>query len=206
MAMTLRYEADVDLPTLAAELGVEAGGLAGEADARRRAWRATSAALKVAGRHGVAAGGGAGVRRPGRASCGWARPSSRARPARACRTTPARSTRWRRSRARPTRWRSSPDGRCAAFASADRSVAHLRRRGRPRPAPLHRPHRVGVVRRLLARRHPAALRRQGRHRPPVGRGHGRELKSRSTPTSTSCPRWRSAPTAGGPCRRGTTTR
>ena len=43
MTMTLRYEADVDLPTLAAEVGHAAGAIAAASGRFGERWRATSA-------------------------------------------------------------------------------------------------------------------------------------------------------------------
>ena len=122
MTMTLRYEADVDLPTLAAEVGVKPEELLPRL-VESGATGAQPRAAEGAGRHGAAAGGGAGVRRHG------ARPAARRRvpagPDRpdACRTTPARSIRWRRSPAPPTPWPSAPTAGWPPSPAPTRRVA-----------------------------------------------------------------------------------
>ena len=94
----------------------------------RRSWRELRPA-EGAGRHGAAAGRGAGVRRRWCATCGWARRSSRAGRARRCRTTPARSIRWRRSRSPANAVAFSPDGRLRRLRQRRQDGADLGRGG-----------------------------------------------------------------------------
>ena len=107
MTATLRYEADVDLPTLAAEIGLKPE----ELQAADRQVGGIVAELRPAeSRRAARCRGRSSPRRSAIwcATCVWERCSSRARRARCCATTPARSIRWRRSPARPTRSPSAP--------------------------------------------------------------------------------------------------
>ena len=107
MAMTLRYEADVDLPTLAAEAGVRPEELLialTQSEVLTQKLRRAQGARRSTG--GPASRG----RKASAiwcANCVWAARFSPARWAKRCWTTPARSIRWKRRAAPPTRWHSA---------------------------------------------------------------------------------------------------
>ena len=119
--ITLKYEADIDLETAAAEVGLRPSA----ASRQDRPIGHAPQALRLAplrGRHGESANLGAGVRRrDARTAARHALPRRRST-ARPTRTTPANSTRSNRATARRTRWRSSRTGQRAVIAAADRSV------------------------------------------------------------------------------------
>ena len=120
MNATLRYEADVDLPTLAAEIGLKPEELLPRLTSPILA--KSFGALKVPGRHGPAAGGGAGVRRSGARLAHRRGVSSRVRRARRLRDNTGEVDPLEAQSSPANAAAFSPDGLFAAFASADKTV------------------------------------------------------------------------------------
>ena len=151
MTMTLQYEADVDLPTLAAEAGVKPEDLLARLT-KSEVLTKNLGALKVPGgqvaRQVVVQAFGDVVRE--------LRLGSPIQPGSLIQNLPDNT-----GEIDPLEAQSSPanalafssDGRYAAIASADKTVRIWDVDAEPRGAPLHRPHGVGLGRRVFAGRH-----------------------------------------------------